>query len=103
MTEGQTLKGLCKDQVVERLTGIDTNFPQDDVPEISIDFSSEQDIDNAFILAKKLERRYTIASMDDELDYFKGHFSRIDMAYVSGNVQEFKKSLQGLISRIYYM
>ena len=99
-----TFRGISKIDLYEALTGF-KRF--DDHPRISqfsghpisIDSSVEAEMDRALVLVKKMERQYS--GNNPLAGYYQTCFQEVDKAYLSGNPEKFKKSLQSLTDSIY--
>ena len=96
-----TLKGISKSQLYNTLTNsvYDKKGSHISVSDIiNIDTSIESEMDRAFILIKKMERRY---SKNDLLaEYYRSDFQEIDKAYIHEDPEKFKEALQSLIDSI---
>ena len=98
------LREISKTDLYKALTGFGRfdNHPrvsQYSGHPVNIDTIIESEMDKALVLVKKMERQYS--ENDLLVRYYKPCFQKIDKAYVSGDPEQFKESLQYLVDSIY--
>lgn len=102
-TTQKDFKGISKIELYKALTGFARSQSSGENRfsghPISLDVSVEAEMDNALILVKKMERKYS--GNNPLAGYYQSQFQKIDEAYRIGKPEQFKEALKSLTDSIY--
>lgn len=66
---------------------------------ILVNFSDQSEIDQTYLLVKKMQRTYK--KIDSGVySYYEGDFNKIEKAYINGRKKDFREAVEGLLCAI---